>query len=141
MPGVCEFSFLPLSLLCETKREIRRWMCVCVNRLAIVNHDNSRYIIRLAPINRLENAIFHIFGGRKSFGGRRIEFCTRDITCFSSSRSLLFFFFLYVSFSLFHSRRECVPRHAAPVRRLLVLLPHRRESGHRVSCVHQVRRN
>lgn len=93
MPGVCEFSFLPLSLLCETKREIRRWMCVCVNRLAIVNHDNSRYIIRLAPINRLENAIFHIFGGRKSFGGRRIEFCTRDITCFSSSRSLLFFFF------------------------------------------------
>lgn len=50
------------------------------------------------------------------------------------SRSSFFTF----PFCLSLSRRECAPRYAAPIGRLLLLLPHRRESGHTVSFVHQV---
>lgn len=137
-------SFLPLSLSLfwvkrnATTRDSTVDVRVHVNRLAIVNHDNSRYIIRLAPDKSPRERYFPYIRWKKSLGEG-----ARDITCFSTTKIIarVFFFFFFTFPFLSHSRRECAPRHAAPVRRLLVLLPHRRESGHRVSCVHQVRKN
>lgn len=129
-----------------------------VNRSAIVNHDIivAIYIIRLAPINRLgEFLIFHSSwkksfedGSSKRGGGPVgvgvVEFYTstrHHVHAFfrfnDEDRCLRSSFFTF-PFCLSLSRRECAPRYAVPIGRLLLLLPHRRESGHTVSFVHQV---